>query len=120
MVWSRDGHRRLTCADCGRVDLAAERDGASALDGPRTFAAFLFAVAATLQQKGALHLPKVSLTDPSSLLKLIGQTMWLFGTIALLCGYVVQAIALDEGRLSIIQPLLVTTVVFAPPARRTG
>ena len=79
------------------------------------FAAFLFAVAATLQQKGALNLPKVSLTDPSSLLKLIGQTMWLCGTIALLCGYVVQAIALDEGRLSIIQPLLVTTVVFALP-----
>ena len=78
-------------------------------------AAFLFAVAATLQQKGALHLPKVSLTDPASLLKLIGQTMWLLGTIALLCGYVVQAIALDEGRLSIIQPLLVTTVVFALP-----
>ena len=79
------------------------------------FAAFLFAVAATLQQKGALNLPKVSLTDPASLLKLVGQTMWLFGTIALLCGYVVQAIALDEGRLSIIQPLLVTTVVFALP-----
>lgn len=79
------------------------------------FAAFLFAVAATLQQKGALNLPKVSLTDPSSLLKLIGQTMWLIGTVALLCGYVAQAIALDHGRLSIIQPLLVTTVVFALP-----
>ena len=78
-------------------------------------AAFLFAVAATLQQKGALHLPEVSLTDPASLLKLVRQTTWLFGTIALLCGYVFQAIALDEGRLSIIQPLLVTTVVFALP-----
>lgn len=30
-------------------------------------------------------------------------------------GYVVQAIALDHGRLAIIQPLLVTTVVFALP-----
>jgi drug/metabolite transporter (DMT)-like permease len=37
------------------------------------------------------------------------------GTIALLIGYVVQAIALDHGRLAIIQPLLVTTVVFALP-----
>ena len=34
---------------------------------------------------------------------------------ALLIGYVVQAIALDHGRLAIIQPLLVTTVVFALP-----
>jgi drug/metabolite transporter (DMT)-like permease len=78
-------------------------------------AAFLFAVAATLQQKGALHLPKVSLADPSSLIQLVGQTMWLIGTIALLCGYAVQAVALDDGRLSVIQPLLVTTVVFALP-----
>jgi drug/metabolite transporter (DMT)-like permease len=30
-------------------------------------------------------------------------------------GYVVQAIALDHGRLAIIQPLLVSTVVFALP-----
>jgi drug/metabolite transporter (DMT)-like permease len=41
--------------------------------------------------------------------------MWLAGTVALLCGYVLQAAALDRGRLAIIQPLLVTTVVFALP-----
>lgn len=78
-------------------------------------AAFLFALAATLQQKGALNLPKVSLAEPSSLLKLLGQTMWLIGTGAMLVGYVVQAVALDNGQLSIVQPLLVTTVVFALP-----
>ena len=37
------------------------------------------------------------------------------GSGALLVGYVVQAIALDDGRLAIIQPLLVSTVVFALP-----
>src|SRR5262249_24118676 len=37
------------------------------------------------------------------------------GTVALLIGYAVQAVALDHGRLAIIQPLLVTTVVFALP-----
>jgi drug/metabolite transporter (DMT)-like permease len=78
-------------------------------------AAFLFALAATLQQKGALSLPKVSLAEPSSLLKLLGQTMWLLGTAAMLIGYVVQAAALDRGQVSIVQPLLVTTVVFALP-----
>jgi len=78
-------------------------------------AAFLFAVAATLQQKGALNLPKISLADPKSLVRLVGQTWWLFGTLALLAGYVFQAAALDRGRLSIIQPLLVTTVIFALP-----
>jgi drug/metabolite transporter (DMT)-like permease len=78
-------------------------------------AAFLFALAATLQQKGALNLPEISLRHPSSLARLAAQSMWLAGTIALLTGYAFQAAALDRGRLAIIQPLLVMTVVFALP-----
>jgi drug/metabolite transporter (DMT)-like permease len=78
-------------------------------------AAFLFAVAATLQQKGALNLDGVSLAEPMSLVRLVGQRMWLFGTVALLIGYALQAAALDRGRLAVIQPLLVTTIVFALP-----
>jgi drug/metabolite transporter (DMT)-like permease len=78
-------------------------------------AAFLFALAATLQQKGAVGLPEVSLRDPTSLARLAGQRMWLVGTAALLLGYAFQAGALDRGRVAVIQPLLVTTVVFALP-----
>ena len=79
-------------------------------------AAFLFALAATLQQKGALEPRRRSRwASPKSLLKLVGQTMWLLGTLALFAGYIFQAAALDRGRLVIIQPLLVTTVVFALP-----
>jgi drug/metabolite transporter (DMT)-like permease len=78
-------------------------------------AAFLFAVAATLQQKGALNLDAVSLANPRSLVQLVGERMWLLGTAALLVGYLFQAGALDRGRLAIIQPLLVTTIVFALP-----
>jgi drug/metabolite transporter (DMT)-like permease len=78
-------------------------------------AAFLFALAAALQQKGALNLPEISLRHPESLARLVGQTTWLVGTLALLAGYLFQAAALDRGRLAIIQPLLVTTVVFALP-----
>ena len=78
-------------------------------------AAFLFALAAALQQKGALNLPELSLRDPASLARLAAQRMWLLGTVALLTGYVFQAAALDRGRLAIIQPLLVMTVVFALP-----
>lgn len=78
-------------------------------------AAFLFALAATLQQKGAVGMGEVSLGSPSSLLRLAKQRVWLLGSIALLVGYTVQAAALDRGRLSVIQPLLVMTVVFALP-----
>lgn len=78
-------------------------------------AAFLFALAATLQQKGALGLPGVSLADPSSLVNLARQRAWLLGTVCLLVAYAVQAVALNDGKLAIVQPLLVTTVVFALP-----
>jgi hypothetical protein len=43
-------------------------------------AAFFFALAATLQQKGALNLPTLSLADPMSFVRLAGQTVWLLGT----------------------------------------
>jgi drug/metabolite transporter (DMT)-like permease len=77
-------------------------------------AAFLFAVAATFQQRGALDLG-VSTEGLKSFVKLAGSSWWLGGTAALLVGYVAQAIALDHGRISIVQPLLVSTVVFALP-----
>jgi drug/metabolite transporter (DMT)-like permease len=78
-------------------------------------AAFLFALAAALQQKGSLNLPTISLAHPMSLVRLAGEKVWLLGTLALFAGYLFQAGALDRGRLSVIQPLLVTTVVFALP-----
>ncbi len=77
-------------------------------------AALCFGVAATLQQKGALSLGDASQGE-ASLLGLAKSRWWLLGTGALLIGYLLQAVALDNGRLSIIQPLLVTTVVFALP-----
>ena len=78
-------------------------------------AAFLFALAATLQQKGALGMGGLSFRDPGSFVRLARQTWWLLGTLALLAGYVAQAVALDHGRLAVIQPLLVSTIVFALP-----
>jgi len=77
-------------------------------------AALLFALAATLQQRGALDLD-VSPDSLRSLVGLVRSRWWLVGSVALLVGYAVQAVALDHGRLAIIQPLLVTTVVFALP-----
>jgi drug/metabolite transporter (DMT)-like permease len=77
-------------------------------------AAFLFAVAATFQQRGALDLG-LAAESLRSFLRLARSAWWLTGTVVLLAGYAAQAIALDHGRVSIVQPLLVTTVVFALP-----
>ena len=48
-------------------------------------------------------------------IRLVGQRTNRLGTLVLLAGYLFQAGALDRGRLSVIQPLLVSTVVFALP-----
>jgi len=77
-------------------------------------AAFCFALAATLQQKGALGMGD-ALKSAASYLALAKQFWWLAGTIVLLAGYLVQAVALGKGQLAVVQPLLVTTIVFALP-----
>jgi uncharacterized membrane protein len=78
-------------------------------------AAVCFALAATLWQKAALSMAGVSFRHPKTLLVLLGQWVWMLGLVAQIVGVVLQAAALDRGRVSIIQPLLVTTVIWALP-----
>jgi drug/metabolite transporter (DMT)-like permease len=78
-------------------------------------AAVSFALAATLWQKAALSLSGVSVRHPKSFLFLLTRWVWLLGLVAQIVGVCLQAAALDRGRVSIIQPLLVTTVIWALP-----
>lgn len=80
-------------------------------------AAFAFALAATLQQKGLLGMGD-RLAGVRGFLALATQRWWLLGTVSLLLGYVFQARALVNGQLAIVQSLLVTTIVFALPLGR--
>jgi len=80
-------------------------------------AAFCFALAATLQQKGALGMGQ-RLSGARGYLALATQPWWVAGTLALLLGYAFQAVALVDGQLAIVQSLLVTTIVFALPLGR--
>jgi len=49
---------------------------------------------------------------------LIRQPLWLLGWAAAAAGFVFQAVALHSGQLSIVQPILVTELVFALVLRR--
>ena len=49
---------------------------------------------------------------------LLRQPLWLFGWIAAVGGFAFQALALHNGPLSVVQPLLVTELVFALVLRR--
>src|SRR6478752_8277657 len=78
-------------------------------------AAVCFALAATLWQKAALGLSGISIRHPKSILLLLTRWVWLLGLAAQIVGVILQAGALDRGRVSIVQPLLVTTVIWALP-----
>jgi drug/metabolite transporter (DMT)-like permease len=76
-------------------------------------AAALFAVGAVAQQQAAAENPE------AGGLRLIGRLLtsprWLAATFGNLMGYALQASALAAGSLLVVQPILVTTLVFALP-----
>jgi drug/metabolite transporter (DMT)-like permease len=84
-------------------------------------AALLFAFGTVLQQRAGLEEPA---SGPSSglLIQMARRPVWLVGVAADVLGFGCQAAALGFGRLAVVQPLLVATVVFALPlgARLTG
>jgi drug/metabolite transporter (DMT)-like permease len=77
-------------------------------------AAACFALAATLWQRAALA-EGVSPGDARGFLTLLANRVWLLGLLAQVVAVALQAAALDRGRVAIIQPLLVTSIVFALP-----
>lgn len=79
--------------------------------------AVMFALAATLQQLGQFALARRGkpVKGLAELFRLVLVPAWLLGTLILLAGYVVQGAALDRGKLVVVQPLLVTTIVWALP-----
>src|SRR5262245_46604985 len=80
-------------------------------------AAFCFALAAALQQRGQFALARAGklVAGLGGLIRLLLVPIWLLGTVCLLLGYATQGAALDRGKLIVVQPLLVTTIVWALP-----
>jgi drug/metabolite transporter (DMT)-like permease len=84
-------------------------------------AALCFALGTVLQQRAGMDEPKGG-SDSGLLLRLARRPVWLAGVAVDALGFVGQAIALTIGRLAVVQPLLVSAVVFALPlgAKITG
>jgi drug/metabolite transporter (DMT)-like permease len=79
--------------------------------------AVFFALSAALQQRGQFSLGRGDATvhGVTGLLRLLAVPVWLLGTLILFLGYATQGAALDRGKLIVVQPLLVTTIVWALP-----
>ena len=80
-------------------------------------AAFLFALGLVLQEKAASAQP-ASTVGAGFLVRLVQNPVWLLGAASQMLGFVAQAIALGIGRMVIVQPLLVATIVFSLPIAR--
>jgi drug/metabolite transporter (DMT)-like permease len=80
-------------------------------------AAFFFALGLVLQEKAASAQPE-EIVGAGFLVRLFRQPVWLLGLAMQGVGFVAQAIALGVGRMVVVQPLLVSTIVFALPLGR--
>lgn len=80
-------------------------------------AGFLFALGSVLQQKAGLEGDSEG-SSSSLLLRMARNRTWIAGIIADAFGFIAQAVALSIGRLAVVQPLLVSSVVFALPLGR--
>jgi drug/metabolite transporter (DMT)-like permease len=84
-------------------------------------AALVFALGTVLLQKAGMAEPAGGSTS-GLLVRMARRPLWLAGIAADGIGFALQAVALTLGRLAVVQPVLVSSVVFALPlgAKLTG
>lgn len=81
-------------------------------------AAALFAVATALQHRSAGLVAGSGTGLVSFMVKTLRDPLWIIGNVAGDGGLVLHALALRDGPLTVVQPLLVTSVVFALALRK--
>jgi drug/metabolite transporter (DMT)-like permease len=77
--------------------------------------AFLFAAGWVAQQRVASSITADGTKDPRFLESLMKKPLWWAGSLGDTLGYVMQAVALAFGSLLLVQPLIVTSLLFALP-----
>jgi len=83
--------------------------------GLALLAALLFALASAVQQRSAAAVPDEAAGGLRLMRVLVRRPSWWVGTLSDVAGYAAQAAALAVGSLVLVQPLLVTTLLFALP-----
>jgi uncharacterized membrane protein len=77
-------------------------------------AAGCFALGTTLQQRGTLE-TAAGQGDPRFLVQILRRPSWLLGGLFQVAGWILQAAALDRGRLEVVQSITTLSLVFALP-----
>lgn len=83
---------------------------------------FLFALGSATLQRAAQTVPDDEARGLRLILRLVRMPLWWLGLAADVAGYALQALALAVGSLLVVQPLIVTSLLFALPlaARWSG
>lgn len=71
-----------------------------------------FGLASVIQQRATKQVPTTGTLNPRLLLELIHRPLWVLGVVTVLVGLAMQLVALAYGPLVLVQPLLVTGVLF--------
>ncbi|OBI96958.1 DMT family transporter [Mycobacterium sp. 1465703.0] len=77
--------------------------------------AFWAAVGIVVRQRATQGVPGDEAMSAAMATTLVRQPLWWAGTFAAIAGYVFQAMALAHGSLLLVQPLLVSSLLFALP-----
>jgi drug/metabolite transporter (DMT)-like permease len=83
-------------------------------------AGFAYALASVLQQRAASEAPPELSLRPGLLVALVKRPLWLFGTLVDGAAYALEASSLAFGSIIIVQPLLVSGLLWALPLATIG
>jgi drug/metabolite transporter (DMT)-like permease len=78
-------------------------------------AAIFAAVGIVVRQRATMDVPEEDGVSTVMLATLLRRPLWWAGTAAAVAGFVFQALALDNGSLIVVAPLLVSALLFALP-----
>ncbi|AFM19773.1 hypothetical protein Mycch_5087 [Mycolicibacterium chubuense NBB4] len=78
-------------------------------------AAVFLAIGIVVRQRATLDVPEEQGVSTVMFLTLVRRPLWWAGTGAAVAGYVFQALALANGSLLLVQPILVSALLFALP-----
>lgn len=71
-----------------------------------------FGLASAIQQRATKQVPTTGTLDPRLLVELVRRPVWVLGIVTVIVGLSLQLVALAFGPLVLVQPLLVTGVLF--------
>jgi drug/metabolite transporter (DMT)-like permease len=78
-------------------------------------AAACSALGIVIRQRATMEVPQEHSVSTTMLTTLLGKRLWWAGTAVAVGGYAMQALALAKGSLLLVQPLLVSSLLFALP-----